>query len=178
MFLLGLTIGYFLEPALIDGSTYTGQVTEDRNEKGKPGSFLHYVDGKIARVEEDRNYDGNFDAWYKFERGRIRSATFDDNFDGEPDVWVTYKNRFNYVMRMDTDFDGKPDETVYYVNGQKQRVDWQPNDSPIIERRQTFEHEVLKEELVDTDLDGVFDQKITYDRYERPIAKTKCWIPN
>ncbi len=178
VFLLGLIIGYFLEPALIDRSSYTGQVTADQNKQGKPGTFLHYVKGKIASAEQDRNYDGKLDAWFKYEGGRIRSGILDDNFDGEPDVWVTYKNEFNYTMKVDTDFDGKPDATIFYVNGLKQRVDWHPNDSPIVERRQIFEHEVLKEELVDTDGDGIFDQKITYDRFERPIAKTKCWIPN
>ncbi len=89
-----------------------------------------------------------------------------------------YKNEFNYTMKVDTDFDGKPDVTIFYVNGMRQRADWYPHDSAIIERRQIFEHDVLKEELVDTDQDGIFDQKITYDRFERPIAKTKCRIPN
>jgi hypothetical protein len=178
VFLLGLTIGYFLEPALIDRSTYTGEGMGARNEQGKPGRILHYVDGKLVSTEEDRNYDGKPDAWYKYRVGRIRTGTLDDNFDGKPDKWITFKDEFDYVVKADTDFDGKPDATIYYVNGLKQRVDWHPNDSAIIERRQLFEHEVLKEELVDTDQDGIFDQKITYDRFERPIAKTKCRIPN
>ena len=117
VFLLGLTIGYFLEPALIERSSYTGQVTADRNERGKPGSFGHYVDGKIARVEEDRNYDGKLDAWVKYEGGRTRSATFDNNFDGKPDKWLTHKDKFNYIVKIDTDFDGKPDVTMFFVHG-------------------------------------------------------------
>ena len=111
-------------------------------------------------------------------QAELRTGTLDNNFDGKPDAWVTFKNEFNSVTKLDTDFDGKPDATIFFVNGLKQRVDWHPNDSPIIERRQIFEHEVLKEELVDTDQDGIFDQRITYDRFERPIAKTKCRIPN
>lgn len=178
-FLLGLIVGYFAAPELTHRrGNYTGVIKEDRNEQGKPGRFYYYVDGLRTRIEEDRNYDGQPDAWYKFVANRLRTATLDDNFDGKPDVWITYKNEFNYTMKVDTDFDGKPDATIFYVNGLKQRVDWHPNDSAIIERRQIFEHEVLKEELVDTDQDGIFDQKITYDRFERPIAKTKCRIPN
>jgi hypothetical protein len=179
VFLLGLIIGHFLEPALIlVPRNYTGVIKQIRNEQGKPGRFSHYEDGQLTHAEEDRNYDGKPDAWYKYRKGGISTGTLDDNFDGKPDVWITYKNEFNYTMKVDTDFDGKPDATIYYVNGLKQRVDWYPNDSPIIERRQLFEHEVLKEELVDTDQDGIFDLRITYDRYERPIAKTKCRIPN
>jgi hypothetical protein len=177
--LLGFILGYLSapEPTHRRGN-YTGVIQEDRNKQGKPGRFYYYADGLRTRIEEDRNYDGKPDAWSKFVADRARTATLDNNFDGEPDAWITYKDEFNYTVKMDTDFDGKPDATIYVVNGLKQRVDWHPNDSPIIERRQIFEHDVFKEELVDTDLDGIFDLKITYDRYERPIAKAKCWIPN
>ena len=41
-----------------------------------------------------------------------------------------------------------------------------------------YEHGLLKEALVHTDGDGIFDQRITYDRYERPVGKAKCWVPN
>ena len=108
----------------------------------------------------------------------MRTSTLDDNFDGKPDKWITYNDLFDFVVKVDTDFDGKADATEIYVHGLKHRTDWHPNDSAIIERRQIFERDVLKEELVDTDLDGIFDQRITYDRFERPIAKTKCRIPN
>ncbi|HMK35676.1 MAG TPA: DUF2007 domain-containing protein [Desulfomonilaceae bacterium] len=178
LFLLGSAAGYFLSPELTNRSTYTGTRKGDRNEQGVPGTLYYYVDGGLARAEEDRNYDGKPDAWHKYVAGKVTSSEYDDNFDGRPDVWVTYKDRFNFIMKVDTDFDGKPDATVFYVNGMKQRVDWYPHDSAIIERSQFFESEVLKEELVDTDGDGVFDLKITYDRYERPVGKAKCWIPN
>ncbi len=173
LFSLGLAAGYVLSPSLTDLSRYTGVVKYDRNAEGTVGAFAYYVDGKLARVEEDRNYDGKIDAWHKYVGGEIRSSTYDENFDGEPDAWATYKNQFNSVTKLDTDFDGKADATVVYVNGLKQRTDWHPNDSPIIERRQLFKHEVLREELVDSDRDGNFDLRITYDRYERPLETTK-----
>jgi hypothetical protein len=144
MFLLGLAAGYVLSPSLTGVSTRTGVLKYDQNAAGKPGSFHHYVEGQIARVEEDRNYDGKIDAWFKYVAGKLRTGTFDNNFDGEPDSWAEYKDRFNLVERIDTDFDGKPDATDYYVNGIKQKTDWYPNDSPIIERRQLFENGVMK----------------------------------
>jgi hypothetical protein len=171
--LVGLAVGYFFSPELTDRSTYTGVVKKDRNEKGTPGSFGHYVKGQLERVEEDRNYDGKIDAWFKYVAGKPRTGAYDNNFDGQPDTWLEYKDPFNYVAKWDTDFDGKPDATDFYVNGLKQRTDWHPNDSPIIERRELYENGVLKEKLVDTDLDGNFDLRITYDQYERPIETTQ-----
>ncbi len=177
--LLGFIIGYFSasKPSLRKGN-YTGVIQRDRNSQGKPGRSYYYTDGILARTEVDRNYDDKPDEWYKFVANKVRSATLDNNFDGKPDVRITYKDEFNHVEKVDTDFDGTPDATMHFVNGLLNKVDWHPHDSSIIERRQIFEYGILKEELVDTDLDGIFDVKITYDRYERPIARTKCWIPN
>jgi hypothetical protein len=178
LFLLGVLAGNFLSLELTDQSTYTGVVKSERYADGKASVFNHYVNGKLTRVEEDRNHDGKPDGWHEYVADKLVSSRFDNNFDGKPDTWVTYKDRFNYVEKRDTDFDGKPDATVSWVNGLCQRVDWHPHDSANIDRRQYYEHGVLKEELVDTDGDGIFDQKITYDQYERPIAQDKCWIPN
>ncbi len=177
LFLLGFAVGYYWSPALTDRSTYTGIIERDR-KGGKPGAVYHYVDGHLALLEEDRNYDGKPDAWHRYVAGTLRTSEYDNNFDGKPDVWVTHKDRFTFVEKVDTNFDGKPDVTIFYAFGLKKRVDWYPNDSAIIERREFYEHGLLKEALVDTDGDGIFDRRITYDAYEKPIATTKCWIPN
>jgi hypothetical protein len=176
LFVLGLAAGYFLSPELTNRSSYTGVIKDDVKD-GKPGVFLHYVDGQLARSEEDRNYDGKADAWHKYVGGKNRTSSYDDRFSGRPNRWMTYKDRFNIEEKVDTDFDGKPDATTFYVNGVQQRRDWHPNDSAIIERRERYENGVLKEKLVDTDGDGIFDLRITYDRYERPSGESKCWIP-
>ena len=178
LFLLGLVVGYVLSPPLLDKGAYTGVVKRQFNAAGKPGAFGHYVNGKLVSVEEDRNYDGKVDAWYHYREGAIHTRSYDNNFDGKEDEWVTYTNQFNFFAKVDTDNDGKPDATNFFVNGLKQRTDWYPHDSVIIERREFFQHGVLNEKLVDTDGDGNFDLKITYDQYERPIAKTKCSIPS
>jgi hypothetical protein len=176
LFLAGLAAGYFLAPPEPRcRSKYTGVRKEDWKD-GKPGATAYYVDGQLVRLEEDRNYDGKPDAWYKYKADKTISAEYDNNFDADPDVWVTYEDRFNFIEKYDTDFDGKPDVTIFYVNDVKKRVDWYPGDSPIIERRELYEHGVLKEKLVDTDGDGYFDLKITYDAYERPIGEAKVRI--
>jgi hypothetical protein len=177
LFLAGVAAGYFLAPPEPRYQrNFTGAEKEDWNY-GKPGVIYHYVDGQLKAAEEDRNYDGKPDAWYKYTAGKLRYAEYDNNFDGRPDVWVTFKDKFNYEMREDTDFNGKPDRTIFFVNDLMQKVDWYPKDSPIIERRELYEHGILKEKLVDTDGDGIFDLRIAYDSYERPIGETKVSIP-
>jgi hypothetical protein len=175
LFLLGLVMGYVLS-GLSNRSDYTGAIKKDRNAAGTPGYIYHYVDGKLTRAEEDRNYDGKPDGWHKYVAGKLSASAYDDNFTGQPNRWTTYKDPFNSVEKVDTDFDGKVDVTVYYVNGLVQRKDWYPGDSPIIQRREIYEHGVLKEMLSDADQDGVFHLKTTYDRYERPIETSKCLI--
>lgn len=177
-FLLGISAGYFLSPELTDRSTYTGVVKGEKYPDGKASVSEYYVNGTLVRIEEDRNHDGETDAWHYYAAGRLHTSEYDNNFDGKPDDWATYKDRFNYVQKIDTDFDGKPDVTIFVVNGLRQRYDWHPHDSANIERREFCEHGILKEKLVDTDGDGIFDKKIIYDRHERPIAEEKCWIPN
>ncbi len=177
LFLTGLAVGYFLSPGLTNRSKYTG-VRKAHLNNGKAGAIFHYVDGQLKASEEDRNYDGKPDAWYKYTAGELSSSEYDNNFDGEPDVWATYQDRYNYVEKYDTDFDGKPDKTIFYVNGIAQRVDWYPKDLPIIERRERYVHGVLRERLVDSNGDGYFDLKITYDPYERPISETKVRVPS
>jgi hypothetical protein len=178
MVVLGFIAGFIVVSHIKYRSHYEGTIKEAYNQAGKPGRFLHYVDGQLVRWEEDRNYDGEPDAWFRLVNKEVRSSSRDNNFDGKPDVWVEIKDEFNYVERVDTDFDGKPDATIFYVNSLMHRVDWHPKDSPNIQRRVLYEHGVLKEELIDTDGDGIFDQRITYDPYGKPIEKTSCWIRN
>ncbi len=176
MLLLGLAGGYFLSPELTDLATYTG-VAKERYANGKVAVLSHYVNGRIVRAEEDRNRDGKPDAWYKYGAGKPHSVSFDDNFDGRPDSWVTYKDYFDSVQKTDSDFDGIPDATAFFANGLTRKLDWHPNDSAIITRREFYEHNVLVEALVDTDKNGVFDLRITYDPFQNPIKKEKCRIP-
>lgn len=177
VFLLGLAVGYLVIPTIRNQGSYTGVEKYDWKD-GKPGIIAHYgVDGKPTLLKEDRNYDGKPDVRHKYEAGKMTTGKYDNNFDGKWDTWITYKDRFSYVEKVDTDFDAKPDATVYFVNGLTQRRDWHPNDSGKIERRELYEHGLLKEELVDTNRDGIFDRKITYNSYERPINEEKCSIP-
>ncbi len=176
-FLLGLAAGYFLSYALTYATTYSG--VDKRNWKdGKPGTTVHYVDGTPTLVVEDRNYDGKPDAWHHYKDDKLRTSEYDDTFRGRKNRWTKFKDPFNCVEKVDTDSDGKSDVTRFYVNGLTQRVDWHPKDSSTIERRELYRNGLLKEKLVDTNGDGIFDRKIIYDSYERPIEESTCRIPD
>ncbi len=172
-FLLGFASWLFLSSQPRKQSKYTGVAESDQNGDGKPDVFYHYVNDVLVDMEEDRNYDGKLDAWHSYIANILRSSDLDDNFDGKPDAWATCKDQNNFFLKADTNFDGKADATYYYADGLQQRIDWHPNESAIIERRELYNHGVKKEELIDTDMDGKFDLKITYDPFGRVIAKTK-----
>ena len=77
VFLLGLIIGHFLEPALILVPTnYTGVITVFETNKGSLAVSYIMSTAKLASAEEDRNYDGKPDAWYKYEAGRTTYRHF------------------------------------------------------------------------------------------------------
>jgi hypothetical protein len=63
-----------------------------------------------------------------------------DNFDGKVDAWEKYKNENNFELEIDTDFNGTADATVYFVNRLKARIDWHPNGSKVIVKREIFEN--------------------------------------
>jgi Putative prokaryotic signal transducing protein len=176
LFVVGVMVGYFVAPRPPHRSPYTGVLKYEKNAAGVPGVFRYYDHDKLVRVEEDRNYDGKIDIWRKYVAGKWSSTAFDDNFDGKPDKWIICKGRWSWVERIDTDFDGTPDVTIYVVNDMFQREDWHPKGSKIIERREVYKNGLLKEILTDTNHDGVFNLKTTYDPYKRPIETTKCRI--
>lgn len=177
MFLLGLIAGYYISDLLAHRSSFTGVEKTHVDASGKARVFYHYIDGKLMRVEQDRNGDGRPDVWEKYEAGKLISGKYDNNFDGKPDTWVTYKDEFNYILETDTDFDGKPDCASYFADGVVQKIDWHVRNSTDVDLRAFYDDGVLKLKLVDTDGDGVFDLRIIYDHFERPIAEEKCWIP-
>jgi hypothetical protein len=119
--------------------------------------------------ERDFNGDGKTDEWQTYHKGSLETVESDQNFDGKIDVWWTYENGVVTSGKSDNDFNGEPDVTFYYVDGVLDSADFHPNGSKIVPKKQIFEHGVLKEEWVDKDMDGKFDQRIIFDHLENPI---------
>jgi hypothetical protein len=144
-------------------------VTSDENGDGRPDVFYYYEGERLIRTEGDRNYDGRIDAWFFCDtEGRYSRAERDRNFDGKPDDWTFYQNGDVVTERTDTDFNGLIDCITTFANGIATRVDYMPNESRIVTRREVLKDGVLVEELVDENRDGTFDYRILYDPFGEP----------
>ncbi len=124
-----------------------------------------------AVYEYDQNKDGKADAWYTYKNGEIVKTTFDRNFDGAPDIWGEYKDELTLLEKADNDFNGKPDVTYYFENGVLSIAEFRLNEATIITKKQIFRDGVFREEWVDKDLDGQFDEMIIFDLEQNPVKK-------
>lgn len=177
LFFIGVLVGVCLAgiASMIlkkDSSILDGKIEFDNNEDGNPDEIYYYENGSLINYHEDRNYDGILDSWFYYESNRIKRSESDDNFDGKIDGWATYVDRNNFQSKYDSDFDGVPDATYFFAKGLKQRVDWHPPDSGIIVRREIFKDGIKSKEYIDTNNDGNFDIKVSFNQFEKEISRT------
>jgi antitoxin component YwqK of YwqJK toxin-antitoxin module len=145
----------------------------DRDFDGQPDRWTYYRDGVAEREEWDRNGDGKPDAWSYFSAGMTARHEEDQNFDGRVDLWLECLHDLPATSRVDTDFNGQPDVTYHFSRGVTFRADWVDQHSGKLWKRASFRNGYILEELIDTDRDGTFDTKITYDAFENPIQTVK-----
>jgi hypothetical protein len=120
--------------------------------------------------EYDNNKDGKVDVWQTYNKnGSIVKIASDRNFDGKPDSWWEYKNSLLVLGKADNDFNDKPDVTYYFEDGVLSIAVFQPNEAKIIHKKQIFRDGVLREEWIDKDLNGTFDERIICDLLETPV---------
>ncbi|MCJ7546024.1 MAG: DUF2007 domain-containing protein [Deltaproteobacteria bacterium] len=151
-FIIGLAIGLILASGILFYNV----------RKSIPKDGVH---------EYDRNGDGKVDTCYTYKNGSIVKVAYDRNFDGAPDIWAEYKNGLLALEKDDNDFNGKPDVTYYFEKGVVSIAEFFLNEAPIITKKQIFRDGVLREEWVDKDLDGKFDERIIFDFEQNPINK-------
>lgn len=142
----------------------------DTNGDGKTDETAVYRNGYLIEQSYDRNFDTRFDYWNHYDSAfkRILSKA-DDNFDGVPDMTWRYTNGLLASSSADTDFNGTPDVTFAYKDELLVQADWRPNGTNIITLRQIYRHNLLIEELRDTNMDGSFDLTTRYDAFQNVI---------
>ena len=150
---------YFLI-GLVLGVVVTGTISwyPDKKQRQDDGVYKH-----------DLNKDGKTDEWLTYRKGSLATVEVDQNFDGKTDAWWTYENGIISFGQVDKDFNGVSDVTYFYVNGVLYSAEFRPNAAKTVAKKQIFKHGVLKEEWVDKDMDGKFDQRIIFDYLENPI---------
>lgn len=177
LFALGIAVGWAARYAYErQQQHFTGTTEEDRDHDRSADEWWRYIDGKLVEWSLDRNSDGRKDGWvYYGKDGLVEREESDDNFDGKPDAWAQDLQGVRISSQEDTDFNGKPDVTYSFKFGLPSEAIWTWQDSGVLWKKELFEHGSLRSELVDTNRDGVFDEKITYDAFGRP---TKTEKPN
>jgi len=139
------------------------------------GSIAFYNAWKLTPrdgvCEYDLTRDGKVDTWYTYKKGSVVKVAADRNFDGEEDSWWEYKDGLVTLEKADNDFNGKPDVTYYCEKGVVSIAEFSLNEAPIITKKQIYRNGVFREEWIDKDLDGQFDEMIIFDIEENPVKK-------
>ena len=174
--LLGVWLGYVLS-SKIRTFRAAGEpkdiIKVDTNEDNRTDIFYYYTNEKLTHVEADRNYDGLIDGRYDYINAKVVAAEFDDNFDGKLDAWAKYQNDNNFELENDTDFNGISDVTSYFANQLQARLDWHPNGSTIIIKREIFKNGVKQREYIDLNKDGNFDFNVEFDAFGNELQRMK-----
>ena len=171
----GLIVGLILGALIHFSYVYYRQHRDrsawyDLDRDGVPDEEIIWHDGHMQESRLDRNGDGRLDHWAHYRDGVLLNVEADENFDGRPDYWVNYSpKRLPLTAQFDSDFNGIPDVFTTFTNGIVKQVDWRPNGTNVVLRRQFYLHGVLDEELRDFDGDGLFDISIKLDPFSNPI---------
>ncbi|MBU1912467.1 MAG: hypothetical protein KKB22_02905 [Candidatus Omnitrophica bacterium] len=82
--------------------------------------------GYVCAAEEtrtaDRNNDGKPDTWIIYDGKGSRTTQVDLNFDGKPDMYSYYQNGQRVKLEVDVNYDGKLDQVNEYMDNKLVRM--------------------------------------------------------
>jgi Putative prokaryotic signal transducing protein len=160
---VGLIIGFggcyafFRIPAAAEGIDHNRDgVVDEKWIKSASGSGLRY--------EVDRNLDSKVDLIAQYgSRGAMDSVESDDNFDGVFETKARYENGNPDVLEADTDSDGFDDLVMRYTNGVLVSQEYISSTTGRVLKIEYFKLGKLMAADVDSNKDGTFDVRYTYD---------------
>jgi len=175
VFVLGVMAGMLILAGYrMSQDVFTGTDQRDFNYDGRTDVWDTYVKGKISRVALDNNGDERPDVWYFYEGDVIARWEEDCNFDGQVDIWGTYDSRgVTRSSKQDLDFDGKVDVTNSFQFGLTKESHTLLPQSGSVWIKSFFTNGLLREELLDRNHDGKFDEKLSFDIYGVEVTKEK-----
>lgn len=154
----------FRFPGSSEGFDYDGD--------GKLDTNYYWQGSLISKVEHDRNRDGDVDLRLIYGLdGVIKATEADNDFNGSFENATQYIDGNPDVERIDSSGDGTRDIHNDYQNGvltESQLYDPFTNNRKKINHYNAFGK--LVESEFDSDGNGSFDVKITYDAFEEPIT--------
>jgi hypothetical protein len=154
--------------------TFSGTVQHDFNHDGRTDEWNSYSKNQTSKVASDHNGDEQPDVWYYYQDNVLARWEADCNFDGKIDVWGTYDGRAVVSQsKVDVDFDGQPDVTHFFQFGLTKESHYVLPASGLVWKKQFYTNGILREELLDRNRDGKFDEKLLYDVYGVETGKEK-----
>ena len=134
------------------------------------GTKYYYYNGELSKVVKDRNGDHKDDYWEFYLDNYFISLKADDNFDGKVDSWWKDNNYEVGIQKNDIDSNEIPDITIYFENDIPKKSFVHPNnEQKKIIYREYSPVGLLENEYIDTDENGGYDLKRSYD----PLGKYK-----
>ena len=175
VFLLGVIAGALV---LLGYQTtrqqFSGTVQRDVNGDGRTDEWDTYQKGKHVRYATDNNEDERPDIWYTYKDGVITQWEEDINFDGKVDFWATCDDLGRTVeSKFDADFNGQPETFGYYQFGRMREQHSVVPQSDLIWKKSFFTNGILREDLIDRDRDGKFDERILFDVHGIEVKKER-----
>jgi hypothetical protein len=144
----------------------------DQDYDGSADSWYYYDKGVPVRVEVDRNHDGTADEWAEYDAsGDLSEAYYDLDFDGKSDHWEQYTNGVPTSYTSDNNHDGTVDESGTIEHGQIKERKWSFHGDGNWDKHARYREGRKYEESYDRNRDGIFEEVVAYDEYERVIEE-------
>jgi hypothetical protein len=162
LFVAGLAIGLLCSYVYVQGPINTQGI--DHNRDGKLDEVWHYSSGGVTiKSQADRNFDGKFDYITNFDAvGAAESVESDDDFDGVFESTTSYLQGSPHLQETDTDKDSFKDLRTNYVDGVMVSVEHVYPATGMPQKTDYFQLGRLTYSLLDTNLDGKMDKRISY----------------
>lgn len=142
----------------------SGTTYEDLNDDGRPDVWWHYRKGVLYMSESDHNFDGKVDAVYSLtSTGLVKESRIDMNFDGLFEMRGYHESGILSRSEIDVTSDAFPDIVYEFDRGSLVKETAMAHGK--VRQIALYARHTVREMLVDTDSDGVFDTRHTFDKF-------------
>jgi hypothetical protein len=178
--LLGVLLGALAGGALavwrLNGRYSASSDNWDSNGDGSADGWATYNSaGQLVESTEDRKFDGAPDSWMLCKPpGVLNVIRYDQDFDRREDYWESWEKGIPVSFTADNDRDGVVDEWGRFENGRNGVVlerNWSSSNDRVTDKRAFFSAGRKTREEYDRDRDGVFEETILFDEFERVVSR-------
>jgi hypothetical protein len=175
--LLGLLLGAVIAGAFRTGlpksPEATSPVSWDVSGDGKPDNWASYdLGGRLVASSADLNLDGTPDSWLTYNPpGVLSIVRYDEDFDGREDLWEVHQKGIRVSYTADNDRNGVVDEWGRFENATLVERNWSFSNDRVADKRAFYRAGRKVREESDRDRDGVFEQTVLFDEFEREVSR-------